>query len=297
MKKTLFILNPRAGSNLFLFLIGSNKIGCLIDHENQTLARYGSKYADLVNPYISQDNVHINDWSGTEESFWLSTKPGKICPCDNYYVRDPQTTLVTNPPIDQFSWYVHMGDWWGVTETHHQVPGPYDLETFSRFSHKELTALPGDDWKFIYMIRDGRNQIESLFNIPDGYEADRLKKDADDFFLVMCKGWRNRARLALDCQALLPNYKLFKFENFIKDPVNILGEMLTFAGLELNTDLVSKSYKYLNEQSYQSKHSSFAKNHDTNQRYHSWTDWQKEQFHDIAGKELIELGYETGYDW
>jgi len=252
---------------------------------------------DHYNPHIPVEDrvVELPGWKGSEASHWMSTVQKKTSVSEHIYSLQLQEIIDMNPPLDFLAFRGNVGDWWGDVKSHEEVPGPYDTSTFYRFGPDELSSLPGD-WRFLYLIRDGRNQIESMMNIVGGVEEQKSKQNKDDYFLVLCKGWRNRARLALDCQKRLQNFRLFHFENLITEPMKTMKAVYSFLDLELDKDKVQKAWDFSVSQVRKS-HSSFCDNTKTNNRYSFWTDWQKEQFNNIAGKELIELGYKKGYDW
>lgn len=247
----------------------------------------------LINPLVKSTRVFTQEeqgWEASPHAFWLPTIPGESVPCENYFARNIDDTLATCPPFKNFSWHVHVGDWWGDVGSHEEVPLPYEVITPVRFGPHELLALPGRGWRFIYMVRDGRNQIESLRNIPGGIESEKHQKNPQDYFQVLCKGFRNRARLALDCQTKVPGFKMYRFENFIQDPLKTMNDIYEFLGLGLDRDFVTKAWNLTLEAGVQKQHSSFKTSNFDN-RWHSWSDWEKETFDRLAGKELEELGY------
>jgi hypothetical protein len=219
-----------------------------------------------------------------------------VCPCENYFVRDIETTLSTNPPFEVFSWHTHIGDWWGDAKAS-GVPGPYDVETPVRFGPDELRALSGGNWKFVYVIRDGRNQMESLRNLPGGIEMEKHTADPKDYFLVLCKAFRNRARLAIDCRSQLDSFAIFRFEDFVSDYVRWMQNVYEYLDLSLDVGFVQRAREIVLSSSAPRRHSSFGAQGDSNKRWLSWTPWERQVFKEIAGKELIELGYETSENW
>ena len=280
MRQIFFILNDRAGTNLWKFLAGRHTVEFWASKAMQEI-RNGRL---LTNPDVESPTAQLGDWQGGDKSWFLPTVPAKACPCD-IVDNKPNTDL----KFDYHAWWMAHGDWWGDA-TSATVPGPYDLPCETRYGPDELKQYKGD-WRFIYITRDGRNQIESLLNLPGGFEPERFKENPQDYFEVVCKAWRNRARMALDNQAQLTNFKVFHFENFVANPVDTISDMLEFAGLEADRGFIQRAHTLITERKMAKQHSSFGSLEKLNQRWESWEDWQKETFTEIAGKELEELGY------
>jgi hypothetical protein len=278
MRKALFLLNYRGGSNLFSFLNGCPGIYSIQTKE------------DHFNPDISEEDrlVKSPGWQETPTAYWMATVPPRTCISEHIYTYPIKDMIKLDLPLNLVAWQGNVGDWWGEVSSHEEVPGPYDYKTFYRFSSDELSSLSGD-WRFIYLIRDGRNQIESFRNIRGGCEEQKLKEDAKDYFMVLCKGYRNRARVALDCQKALSNFKMFYFEDLVKDPISTMKSVYRFLDLEIDESHVKRALSY-SIAVVKPFHSSFNSTCTTS-RWHSWTDWEMETFNSIAGKELSELGY------
>lgn len=284
MKKALFLLNYRGGSSLFNLLNGCHTIYSI--HEDK----------DYLNPFVFEEDriVNIEGINCTPHSFWMATIPYKTCISEHLYSYNPEQITALDLNIDLFSWYGNVGDWWGEVKSHSEVPEPYTSNTFYRFGPEELISL-GEDWSFVYLSRDPRNQIESLYNVRGGYEESKRLKDPRDYFQVLCKGSRNRMRMAIDCKNKLQNFKLFYFEDLIKNPVEVMKLVYDFLDLDLNKTYVENSYKFSLD--IKKTHSSFGSTKKVNKRWLCWTDWKKDLFKEIVGQELIELGYEKDHNW
>lgn len=282
-KRILFILNYRAGTNLFLFTNGMKEVPFTASQKTKEIM--GGK--ELINP-SSSGCVIRDDFTGSPQSFYLPTIPEKICPCENYWVSNIENTLQRDPPFEYFSWHTTIGNWWGEVQSHTEVPGPYDIDTPVKFGWNDLALLPGGNWKFIYLTRDGRNQLESLRNIPGGIEQEYHRKDPENYFQVLCKTYRNKARVALDCKKYL-DFKIVKFENMTQDCLGTMRDIYNFIGLPIDEEFVRQAYELT--LSRREQHSSF-KTKDWNDRWKShWSSWEIEKFKEIAGKELDEMGY------
>lgn len=259
MRKILFILNYRGGTHLFLSFSNAGKA----------------------------ENV------GSRNAFWLPTIPEKACPCESLLT--VRHNMDVPARFECFSWFTHIGDWWGDL-TSAKVPGPYALQTPVRYGPDEIQALPGDDWRVVHLVRDGRNQVSSTFKFHGGRETRKRKEDPHDYFKALCKGFRNRARMAIDCNSLLSNFKLVKFEHLFMDPIGTMKEMYAFIGLDLDEDFIGKAAGRARAGGW-TGHSSFGSSGGMNQRWKDWAPWQVKAFKKIAGRELVELGYETSENW
>jgi hypothetical protein len=222
-----------------------------------------------------------------ERCYYLPTLPEGLCPCANYELVPIEQNRVENGP---FCWFALVGDWWGQCSGN-KVPSPYDPpECSTRWDANALAELSGD-WKFIYLIRDGRNQAASFWNRREGTtEWKRRLKDPDDYFLFLCKSWRNRARVAIDNQRRIKDYKIFKFEDFVSSPIETLSKMIEHLGYEPDKQRITESVEFATQSGRVHKHSSFG-NGSFNERWRGWTHVQKKTFMSIAELELRELGY------
>lgn len=191
------------------------------------------------------------------------------------------------------SWTVHVGDWWGLVKSE-DIPGPYDLACPSRWSYEELLRFP-KHLKYVSLVRDGRNQIESLRNFKGGVEERLNKENPEDYFRVLCKGFRNRSRIALDNQSKNKNYRIFKYENLIQNPKLTCLNIFSFLGLTLDEARVEQNLGKMTK-GVSGTHSSFGGERNE-QRWTKWTSDEKSVFKQIAGNELIELGYESNFNW
>lgn len=189
---------------------------------------------------------------------------------------------------------VHVGNWWGRLPSDN-IPGPFESPSPMKWSRKELSKLTGE-WKFISLIRDGRNHIASLINKKESLEKALFEKDPEEYFRIECKAFRNRARVALDCSSW-ENYRIFRFEDLVQNPVGTITNMFSYFGLKKDKDYYSKvASSYFNPNK-ANNHSSFSDNSKMNYRWHGWTPEQREVFNEIAGQELVDLGYEKNSDW
>lgn len=273
--KILFILNYRAGSTLWRFISGKQAVNF---HNS------GDGIAPLVNPEVQEASVPLL----SQHSFWVATSTPYQLPCEHINYGHPD--YIQPGSYLNMSWYTYIGDWWGECSGQ-EVPYPYEIQTPMRWGPDELKNLPGE-WKFVAFVRDGRNQIESLRCLKGGYEEAQIKKyGEEDYFLRLCRGWRNRTRMILDARAALPDkYQVVYFEDFMKDPVSTLAEIHEWLGFPINRGFVRRAFELSRKEGTNKRHSSFEGKGNLHERWISWT-WEKQIFADNAQKELEELGY------
>jgi hypothetical protein len=294
MRKILFIRNYRSGTNLINFLLGKKMTSF---SANSTIRKvYQGK--PIINPAVVHKNAFSGSWVGTEHSFFLPTNPPEICPCENLLItgHNIQSVLDHNLNSPYFAWYTQHGDWWGES-TSATVPEPYEVETGVRYGPNDLLSLPGNDWKFIYFLRDARNQIESLRNLPGGIEGEKQKDNPTDYFELLCKAFRNRARMTIDSNNQLSNFIIIRFEDLVRSPIKTLSEAFSFSGLCLDQNFIKKSLALSKTKKTVEQHSSFKSKKNINKRWSNWSKWEVDTFKSIAGNELIELGYEKDLNW
>ena len=265
MKKVIFFLYYRSGSSIFRYLCGEEWV---------RLEQMG---------LIEEANIKRQELIDSGKPFYLPTIPKETCSVKHGSDGIFKTDIQNNQ-----AWITHIGDWWGQLPSN-RIPMPYEDKTWTKWSKQDLQKLPGD-WNFVSLIRDGRNQIESLRNNKGGIEEKLNNQDSKDYFKVLCKAFRNRARLAIDCQEL-NNYTMFKFEDFISNPVSVMREMFIAADLSLNEEYCKSILKVVRQSDVEKAHSSFKDKSAVNQRWHNWSEEEILTFKEIAGKELEELGY------
>lgn len=280
-RKILFLFWYRSGSALWRFLSGKQFVN-FHGKENGLVPLY--------NPEVS------TQWVSTlsTNSFWLPTIPARTIPCEHIRIGRAEAFNAHGFPV--ISWYAYTGDWWGDKPSC-QVPEPYGVNTPVKYGPADLEDLPGDNWTIASLIRDGRNQIESLRSLAGGVEQEKQITDPHDYFRVLCKGFRNRARMAIDCCNQLSNFKIFRFEDFMSNHIKCMTSMYDHLELRLDSEFVERAYELTVSSGARGRHSSFVLSKSLNQRWKSWTEQEIETFKQIAGKELIELGYEESNNW
>jgi len=194
-------------------------------------------------------------------------------------------------------WYTYIWNWWGETNNHLEVPGPYDgPECQWRWGTNELSKLPGKNWKFAVQVRDPRTQIASVMNTKGELNNPLQISDPENYFITLCKGARNRYRIVLDCRNKMDNYFVYKFEDMVNFPIETVEKLFNFYELEPDIESIKQAlennYKEMQRRVDIGKsHSSFGTSKSYTKRHKNWTDRQRQLFMDIVGKELEELGY------
>lgn len=244
------------------------------------------KKALFILNYRAGTHLFLNSCtSRIDGDLFLETDPSGICPMKDLYAES------LSPKEDstyQFNvWCAHIGEWWGKKKSA-DIPEPYGLDTPAMLDYKYLLSL-GEDWKFVYIVRDGRNQIESMRKMKGGYEEALIKEDPKDRFLQLCKGFRNRAQVAIDCARQLPNFRIFKFEDIVADPVSVFTEMFEWCEIPIDVEKVRRNHEA--SQTGIKTHSSFQDRSFDDRWKKNWTWTEASLFNQIAGPQLEGLGY------
>jgi hypothetical protein len=266
--KTMFWMYYRAGSMMALHLLGSNSLW-----KNSSLEVYRKSEENTwwlpAAPFTGFAR-HIHS-GGIEEA---------IHKADYILARGHQPA--------SFVCTSRIGNWWGEKSADF-VPLPYEDPSPMKWSYMEMQKLDVDS--HLLLIRDGRNQIESTRRLKGGIEEKWQTKDPEDYFVALCKGFRNRARLALDSQQVMGNLSIIRFEDVLSDPVSVISNIVESFQLQPDVEFITALWEQLEQRRVCKQHSSFQDNNRMNQRWHSWTPREVQIFAEIAGKELEELGY------
>lgn len=195
--------------------------------------------------------------------------------------------------------FTHIGNWWGNKHSS-LIPSPYGDPSPMKWGPTELINLQQQfpaEWKFINLLRDGRNQIESFRRLKGGVEEKLNCIDPADYFMGHCLGWRNKARIALDCETVLNNYKIFRFEDLMNNPKETLLSLFSFLGRDPNMEFLMEKMLEVKKRKVGTKHSSFKKDSEMHRRWKSWEKWEVQYFKKVANRELLELEYEKDMLW
>ena len=154
------------------------------------------------------------------------------------------------------------------------------------------------------VIRDVRNVIASwkalfLYNAKKPFLLQTLNAQA--------YAWRDKARKALDCEQQLDDYYIIKFEDMVMEPSETLRKVGDIIDLPLDiTGAMMKSYRNIEaDSSWKFKpvpgglpgfYRSF-KATDSLERWKSLTKSERETVHQVASRELIDLGYIQDDSW
>jgi hypothetical protein len=186
--------------------------------------------------------------------------------------------------------YTYMGDWWGQVNSSKDVPDPYDGECPTRWDHRSIDLI--GHWNVVRLVRDPRGHIESLRRTPGESNNPHQVRDPFDYFLKQCKAARNRLRVAIDCRDRCKNYRIFKSEDLVSDPMGAIREMDAFADLHLDFDELSIVVAKERGSRAADLHSTFKNSNGYNVRHASWTDEEVAAAERIFGLELRDLDYE-----
>ncbi|WP_408955684.1 sulfotransferase domain-containing protein [Natroniella sp. ANB-PHB2] len=156
-----------------------------------------------------------------------------------------------------------------------------------------------------YILRDGRDAINSLIHytttpvvrkrIPK-YKIDSVETlyAMMDIFKKYVSDWANHINSYLKNKE---KFQVVKFEELIDNKSKVVKELADCLGLDMKKedieDIVYKTgFKKMAKKA--SNHLRKGKKGDWDNYF---TDEHKKNFKEIAGEELILLGYEKNYDW
>lgn len=164
-----------------------------------------------------------------------------------------------------------------------EPPADLDKSFYQSFS---------EDWKFVYLIRDPRNRIESILErVNISFPDLNQRESVFEMYLEIEKRYMTSVLQMLNH----PQFKLVKVEDLIKNPVETIGQVLSF--LDLSPD-----YQKLQDISIlysSSSHESPFKDNGENSsfRWKVWSKEEREKFFCSCGESLVSLGYEKDETW
>lgn len=155
------------------------------------------------------------------------------------------------------------------------------------FTPDAIRSLPSE-WKFVYVIRDGRDQIESYWHliaygakkrgeVYDRWDLDNIKYSSSLF--------KQRARRVIDCSQKLKNYTIVRFEDLVSKPVSTLDSALSFCGFTPDLSQIRDTVQRI------IPNSSYSSTENVTRRSRNWPKEWNDAFWEIAGKESLQLGY------
>lgn len=278
--KAICFLHYRAGSTFFQHLIGHT-------------------------PRFMREHLGLPDT--IDEKFFLTTQPSNQvaglhtdCGSIERVVKELNGTRTQN-------WCIctHIGDWWGELPSY-DIPTPYGSPTPMKWSYIELSNPIYKDLKFINLIRSGKNTIESTrrtrgrrtgISRQETYEERKNRENPRDYFKVLCKSWRNKVHIALDCQTMLTTsrYKIFSFEDLRLNPVETINKIYQFL-FNLEADNATIVERIIQIDSIKKGktggniHSSFINDKEVNKRWKNWNEEELEIYEKICGRteEMLE---------
>lgn len=239
--------------------------------------RGGSHYAGQLLSAIPDLNLEEQ-----RPGVMVATQPENICPL--YRPADIEIGFL-------------MMDWSSCWE--HEVyisyiadgpPAPYHSWPYHglAWTPEDIERL-GPGWTIVHSLRDGRNQIAS---------HKRLDQEASPWtredFECRCNTFKFRAQSSLNSRHL-PNYKLIRFEDLALKPIETLQELAQFTGIPFDFDKIQTCLQGLHP------HTSFSTQpfipQEITERWRTLNQEERRLLHDIAGEELIQLGYIQDDSW
>jgi hypothetical protein len=164
--------------------------------------------------------------------------------------------------------------------------------------HNFLKLFPNH--KLIILIRDGRDTVESF-----------MRTWPKSSFKVISKTWANHARLILNFikdnnEKSTKSFLVVKYEDLIYDLRNIFEDLSKFLDINPksikidqleNINLIGSSTNRGIKKDVNWDEIKKPPHFNPIGRWKSWSPRNKKIFKKVAGKELIELGYESENSW
>ena len=192
--KAIFFLHYRAGSSIFQYYIGN------------TPRLLATKLQSVVKTDIT---FPINQPVKT-----IHTDIGSI-------------SNVVNHSTGNYIICGHMGNWWG-NKPADEVPDAFDGNSPMRWGPPEIKQLIPKH-KIITIVRNSKDQLLSFYHLKGGIEEQLRKTNHVDYWIALCKGWRNQIQVAQANQNTFPNhYKIMKYEDLVSDPIKFFEKLIDF---------------------------------------------------------------------
>ncbi len=194
---------------------------------------------------------------------WFSTVPGKAC---KFLGGDPSKNTIdesirARPVVSEPEAYL-----WSP-------PASCSIDFYNN--------LPGDDWKFVYLIRDPRNRLESRVRRAVGKDTSKRSFIFKTEIEVAASEFDSISAIRND-----PRFYILKFEDLISDPISTMEAVFKFCGFDIDKKACQKIA------------SSFG--NISKRGACRWEGWTKEEvvsFKKVLSLHLISFGYEDGLDW
>ena len=207
-----------------------------------------------------------------EFPIWLNTVPPQQCKF--YYhgetrYRQLEDRIYARPVVD--------------------TPEAYTWVSPADLSSCFYDNLPGNEWRFIYLLRDPRNTMTSL--------ATRSKltgSQLEMMFTTQCGYFKAELR-GINEMKNDPRFYLLRFEPFIVRPVDTMIEMFQHMDLQIDRNLyqdIADKYTegYIN--------TSFNDNgQGSRRRWDSWSDEWRTHYNHEVGPGLQALGVQEYLEW
>jgi hypothetical protein len=220
----------------------------------------------------------------------ILTTPAGLCPLYTPGYSGDRNILFRRPvntPFDSFIDYVADG------------PAEYDLDNLEiglEWNPEQISYISSltDKCTFFQLIRDGRNQVASLKALEEGYSNSNWNLD---HFKSIVLTFKYRAKSILERESLFENFHILKFEDLVFDPVVILSKIKFLAEVPLDYSAIEDTIKNISPNSSYWNVGELFERSDTNFRWKGLTVLERKVFHEIAGEELLRLGYIDDNSW
>ena len=159
----------------------------------------------------------------------------------------------------------------------------------------------------ILLIRDGRDVVSSTYHTRH-CNGEQFNKSS---FINICKEWDYSAKMVMNFNSNYStiyndNYLIVKYENIVNDPKLLINKICDFLNLDSNRydfkkiqdiGVIGSSGIKRNGQVTWERDEKKTTFFNPIGRWKEWTTKEKNIFKKIAGKSLIDIGYERNCNW
>lgn len=219
--------------------------------------------------------------------------------------------------------YERVGNFDREIEKYHTVQPGDVVHGHDWYTPELKKILEGEAIKVILMVRDPRDQLISrMFHVkrsPRHSWHERVQQMDEDAALMLCieggEGLPGTDKMIALTQTWLQNNGqalCMKYEALLADPVPNFAQVLRYIGLEKDVDALAETIVERNrferlamgKRIWQSARKPGEANSNSHFRKGISGDWKNymkpqhiERFKEVAGAQLIELGYEKDLNW
>ncbi|MEM7330671.1 MAG: sulfotransferase domain-containing protein [Chloroflexota bacterium] len=219
--------------------------------------------------------------------------------------------------------YLHVGNFNGNLEKYHTVIPGYVVHGHDIYSENLKGILDKNGIRTILMIRDPRDQLISrMFHVKRSTKHtwhERIQEMTLDELLMLCiegredlPGTDSMINLTLGWLNSNSGALFMRYEELLGDPVPNFAKVLRHIGIEKNVeslaDVIVERNRFerlsMGKRIWENGRKPGQENNNSHFRKGITGDWKNymksehvARFKEVAGEQLIELGYEKDNDW